>query len=1564
MAGDPLPGAAPELRRATIAFVDILGFSALSSRAGPEVAHRVVTGLLKVLDDIARRHGGAVDKYLGDAMMVVFGVPFAVAHAERAAVAAAAAMLDAVEAYQRQVASPLPLALHVGINTGDVLASDVRGRIAREFAVMGDAVNIAARLKERAPAGGVYVGHETWRAVQSSFAFAPLEPMRLKGKEKTVATYALVRSRDDGPVAEQLDVFAGVPFRGRAHELATLAQRVAALDDGRGGLVVLSGPAGIGKSRLLRELRAQQRDGDVRWIPLACRHRDDAAAIDRVRAGLEEPGGAARSVVVVEDLHEADASVRAALAELAAHARRAALLLVVTLRAASGALPAFVDALASHAGGADALALGPLPDDACRALVEHLSAERELSDAARALVARRAAGNPLRLITGAWLAGALETESALAASEPERGSEAERRRASVLFADITGFTRMSEQMEVRAARDIVSGCLRVLHEVAVKHGGTVEKYLGDCVLAVFGVPVALEDAPRAAVNASIEMLRRVGEYSAERQLEPPLGVHVGVDTGLGIAADVSGPVLREFALMGDSVDLASYLKDVAPPGRVYVGTETWRATQQNFTYRARPALAREGRDPVDAFELLSEREQIYRPALGTGETLFAHFVSRERELGELRATLVRLAVGQGGLAFVVGEPGIGKSRLLAELAAGDAAGALTWLRGRSLAIGRGLPYHPFVDLLRNLARIDEGDDDSCAARKLHEQVASLVGGDADEVYPFVATLMGVPLEDAARARVASVKGEALDRLLVRSVKQLLIASARVKPLVLVFEDLHWADLSSIELLADVLRIAQEAAILFLVAARPGFADTAETVREAARQLAPERVVEIALEPLAADATRRLLTGLFPPGDLPRRVRDQVEAQAAGNPLYVEEVLRALLDQGHVETTPQGLRATADAASATIPATVQEVVLARIDWLLPRRKQILQAASVIGQSFAAPLLAGIVDDGSALEGDLQALAAGQLLVEQRRGGLVEYSFKHRMIQQAAYESLLEERRTVLHLRVAEAVRRELPPSTPGYFGMLAYHFGMGRDLERAEEFLFKAGDEAARVAANAEALSFFQEASRLFVQQHGDAADPRKLAELEKRLAGAFLHRGHMVDANLHFNRAIELLGKRVPRHRAEMTLRAAATLVTVAGDLWLRAGAAPRPAADDGDRELIELMFDRARAQTTADPARFVFDATETLRTLRAVDPATVRNAGGMYAGMIGLFSFGGVSFAMSERFLALAERYVRADDVAEVFLVRMMRFFHHFLAGDWDARHEIDFALVDAALGVGQLWDASSHLGLEAAKQIVQGRFAEAELREHKIRQIEEIYSYDLARSNRHSTLAFLHTERRDLDRALAAAETYVAEHEDPNINLIALSVAAKVRVLRGELDQARATLLTADRLRARMGRVPPMYIANLQRSRLLLELAQLATRGPVTRAALAAPRRTARRAVAAAAKVAWLRPEVFRLVGRLHWLAARPRRALRWWRAALDEGGRLGARPEVARTQLELAAALAVHAPLARVAGLDARQHHAAARSTFAELGLAADLAALDAVAALLPQDPVVLAGPRSAA
>ncbi len=1096
--------------------------------------------------------------------------------------------------------------------------------------------------------------------------------------------------------------------------------------------------------------------------------------------------------------------------------------------------------------------------------------------------------------------------------------EEERRYATVLFADVSGFTSMSEKLDPEDVTSIMNRCFTLLEAAVRKYGGTVDKYIGDCVMALFGVPVALEEAPRNAINAAIEMRKAIHEFNLQHHGPVPLAIHTGINTGVVLAGDVGGEVKREFTVMGDVVNLASRLKDASPKGNIWVGPETHRYSRDAFEFRALKPIALKGKaQPVPVYEVLSVREAVYRTREASRRMISSALVGRDDEFVRLRAALAELARGRGGVASIVGEAGLGKTRLTSELLTTPEAADVTLLQARSLSIGRPLSFHPFVDMLRGWAGIGENEPTAEWLPKLEAAIADRLGEDTAETFPFIATLMGARLEGAAQARIEGIAGEAMDQLIRRSMKELLRSIASTRPLVVVFEDLHWADQSSSDLLESLLPACREHPILFLIVCRPDFQETSGAILAAADRLYGEAHTAVRLQPLTVRHTRSLIDNLFKGAHVPVPVRAAIQDRAEGNPFYVEEVIRGLIDEGAVEVTDGVLRVTDRIHTVSIPGTIREVIMARIDRLPERPKNVFQIASVFGKSFDYGLLAEMVEERDHLDGDLESLIDLQLLVRDHA-----YSFKHALIQEVAYESILRKRREVLHGRVAELIEAKHAAETTdgtsaaGVSAMLAYHFALAGQSERAEDYLFKAGDEAARAAASNEALYFFREASELYLKLHGDRADRNKLALLQKNIALALSNRGRLIEAGSHFNHALECLGEKVARRRTALMLRFVRTLGGVMWRIyvpWQVRG--PKPATDT-DRDVIATMFHRAKAQTTADPKRFLFDTMENLRKLAAVDATTVPNAGAMYASTVGIFSYGGLSFRVGKRFIELARPLVNADDSRELFLFRFMNYLHHLLAGDWSEDHAIEESLVQQNLRLGELWTTTSYLGLNVEQRIRQGRFAEAEARIAQIREIEETYGYDLAKSNSQAATALLLLEHGDLERALDSAEAYYADHQDQLLNVYALALLAKIQLGLGRIVIATATLARAEEIVRRAGPVPPFHLSSYLRSRLLLDLARLEDgAGDPAQAT-----RTARRALRAAEKVAWQRPEVLRMAGTLAWLRRRPKRAARYWSRSIVEAERLGCRPELGRTYAEIARRLATGAGDLRVADLDA--------------------------------------------
>ena len=368
-----------------------------------------------------------------------------------------------------------------------------------------------------------------------------------------------------------------------------------------------------------------------------------------------------------------------------------------------------------------------------------------------------------------------------------------------------------------------------------------------------------------------------------------------------------------------------------------------------------------------------------------------------------------------------------------------------------------------------------------------------------------------------------------------------------------------------------------------------------------------------------------------------------------------------------------------------------------------------------------------------------------------------------------------------------------------------------------------------------------------------------------------------------------LLGEESPTSRAGIVLALAKTMIPVCLDLYLRGGgAARRPAATDRDLETINLMFDRARTQTTADPARFLLQGIATLGRLRRVDPATVPGAGMMYAGNVGLFAYGGLSFDVARRFLAVANRYADPANLPEVFLVRMMSFTYHFCAGDWDDRHEIPIDVVDDAVRRGQLWDVAHHVGLEAIKHTAQGRWRETDAQIDWMAGLAQSYAYDLAAVYVHACPAYLYAERRQLDAALAASQAYLDAYDEVLLNLHAPRDQGEGQVLLGGLSGARATSADADEPLSK-GPIPPWHYGAVARSRLMLAVSEAEQAGG-GRTALHHSRKARRNALWAAARFAWFRPEIWSATAQLYWLGGR-QKALSG-RQGTRRGGALGMR------------------------------------------------------------------------
>jgi class 3 adenylate cyclase len=1161
--------------------------------------------------------------------------------------------------------------------------------------------------------------------------------------------------------------------------------------------------------------------------------------------------------------------------------------------------------------------------------------------------------------------------------------DSERRQATMMFADISSLRALSEHLSADEMMRLLNACFSEMAATVARHGGVIDKYVGECMMALFGVPNAIEDAPKRAVNAAIEIRNRLSRLSEDERLPYPVEPHIGISTGLVIAGEIGGRVKRTYTVMGDSANLASRLKDAAALGSIYVSSDTYRYTRDAFAYRTLDPLTLKGKaEPVQAYEVLSVTEHVHRAKVaGAERMIFSEMVGREQELGRITKCLFELLDGRGGIISLSGEAGLGKSRLLAEVTTRVASMDVTMLEGRSLSIGQSLSFHPFIDLLRHWATISEDDPEVQAASKLEEAIAALFPDQVSEIFPFIASLMGFRLSGAHADRLTGIDGDALQRLIFKTVRVLFEAIATRRPLLLVFEDLHWADLSSVTLLESLLRLVTDHRILFINVFRPQFPDTADRISRAARAQYAAQHVEIALEGLDVSHTKALIRNLLNMEDPPPAIRKLIGDKAEGNPFYIEEVVRSLIDQGAIEYHEGRFRVTTRIDAVVIPGTIQDVIMARVDRLEESARQVLQVASVIGRSFYHQIITRIVEREAELGQALELLKEKQLLLERRtRWGIaigdrtlaeeIEYVFQHALVQDTIYQSILLKTRKELHAKVAVCIERLFAAQLPDVYGLLAYHYTRAERLEPAHEYSFKAGESALRAAASAEALTFFEEAARLYTLLHGERGDPKHRAALEKNIGLALLNRGSLTESIPHFDGALEYLGEPVAHNTIAMGVRWIIDLTAVLFHIYLR------PAQHRGvhnlehEREVCELFYYRGRAELTSDATRLFLHLPTGLRRFNRIDPKHIDQACGMYVSCAGIFAYSGISFAVSKRMLGIAQTLVRDGNIIDLFVYRAMRFYHHYLQGNWNEPSDIDERLIAEALRYGQLWDVGTFVGIQGEKDIDQGNWTAARQQIAKAAQLVEVYGFDFARSNELALTAYLLLEQRQLDAALYAIERYQAERSERLFHLLALGTKAKIQILMDDRAGATASLNAARAVFAELGQAPPFHQRPYLLARFLfdvsnLERAQTHGHSRTTRAAARAAKKSGRRALAISRKLARMRPETFRYLGEYQWLLGKHLAAVGWWERSIREAERLGSRPDLARGYLEAGRRI-LHAPASFAAppGLDARGCLEKARALCVELDLQWDLQQLQAAESLAADIAPTVPAPRVAA
>ncbi|MBN2174333.1 MAG: AAA family ATPase [Bacteroidales bacterium] len=974
-------------------------------------------------------------------------------------------------------------------------------------------------------------------------------------------------------------------------------------------------------------------------------------------------------------------------------------------------------------------------------------------------------------------------------------TEVGHQKATILYAEITGFDDLSQKIPFPEITQLMNKCYEIIGSVLSLYGGMIEKYSGCSITAAFGIPEFTEKTPANAVSSAMELQNKVDDLNQNTELPSLIGIKAGIQTGSVLVGKIGTGEKIQNSLMGETVTLASRICDIAETGQVLTCQETWESTKDKFEFLVlEPVPVKGTKKPLPVFEVKGRKKAPATIGLQSGRSINSEMVGRENEYRYLEKQFMQLINGRGSIIEITGKAGLGKSRLVAELKESELVKKVALFEGRAISNGRNMSFHPIIQIIKSWAGIAEADLHEESLKKLETSIRRVYPEAFDEIFPFVATMMGYRLDGKAKERMKGIEGEALENLILKNLRDLLSRAASLRPVVILIEDAHWCDISSVIFLESLVKLVRKHRIMFVVIYRPGYMETGERVSRYLKENLRDHCLSINIAPLSIDQSDELIKNLIHHASLPAEINQLIIERSAGNPFFIEEVIRSLIDEGMIEVKNNQFILTENIKYANIPESIDNVLLSRIDRLDEKTKELLKTASVIGRNFYYKVLEEAAATIGEVDHKLEYLKDVQLINERKKKDEVEFLFKHALAQQATYESIVEKTKKELHLKIALSIEKVFAGRIHEFYGMLAHHYSKAAQQEKAEEFLVKAGDESMKSGASSEAVNYLKQALEIYLQQN-KTPDPQKVVDLEEQLSKAYYATGQYVEAIKYFDKIISYYFRPPPNSDLQRILGLSRNLVLLYNILYFYKF---KPGASPGKIELklFKIITHKTEALTTIDPRMVFFNSLDNLRFFR-------KNQFGDYEATLMLssctvFLYSGILFHLGRKIIEWGEKYIREEFNSGYLLGKFSQLMYVYYFG-----RKIDIEeeekVLKYGLKIGDYWHITVfylYCGFNMTE------WGNDNLTKHfmkRLEQVSEAFENNYTVVQWHRLNGFYHIKFRKIDELLKISEDSVnlAKKTDHAMVLFMIYCFRSMALtFRKEYNEAEANLVEAEKL------------------------------------------------------------------------------------------------------------------------------------------------------------------------